>query len=1434
MSTQRHVLRRFESGRVQDFDEQFWPVAVATCILAAFTVGTILTMLRGPWMWGSLLAIPILLGLGLLALSYIEQRFWRRSFQIAMLLSLAFHLAVLIIAYRTEIFGRNIVQVAQSQRPTPIEQLEISVVPTEEIWNQPNPIETPQTEVATERQANTSPAQSQTAREALADDAQSQPNANSQRRESAAQTPQAGQSLSERSRQTEAVSRQSRELAVATSAATNPTPRTQPESNPSPEQVELERQPTQTDPKPVARRELDPESSERAETRNARRREERPAEPAEAAARQARRTAELDPAPTTAPPQPLAARRESAAENTPRELPAADVAATRRESSPTLTRSAEDTAVPSPTDRQPERSEATQIADTMTAAEATERAQRPRQSRAPTESTTVEEQAPTAPTVARTIEPAAESSQIARQRAEDSEFVSHPEPSETLEQTPTEQTARQIQRRADAERPSDLPTAETEPRLARNPSPTPTTTESVEAPTLVASSSQPAKSTLEARPLAMERGTAGTSGGGATPNFGRAAESAASPAQTASDSARREQAESPSEVAQTLSPSQATKISRSTVGLDAPQASLPNGTTVAADNAAGNEPQPLNASAAASVNEALAAGRRSEVSADAGSADVDVGSTKIVSGAARRDSAGGGQPDISSQQPSAARVAARDGMADASIVAATTADSAAAPVTAGSGQPAAPRSEPNAAALVVQRQGGANPRAAGPSRAESAGEPAEFSSATVQNNQTTSRDSRRSNRGAEGSESESDDQPADARRASVARQVVADGPATEGQPRGLAAQSTAPQTSDESESARSDLPRSNRSTNELGASSPARAAADDGLAGTSNLASNSLERQSEQSQSTGGDTVAMASTPARSTQNLQLDVGSGNDGSEFAKGLAADAESNRDEASPRSLEPQRASGSGTASLGPSTQRNTTAATTAARLVDGSGRAESASQGEAVSEAATSKPSRSEAGALDADSTAALAGPANDSAGAAADPNRQSDRVSAARRTENAQARVDIDWDEGAGGLGQQRQPEIGVASRQASPNSDLIAPEPTTRFRRRDASGELAVSPSASVAKAPFANRNPGKLGRSGPQTERAIELGLAFLIRNQKPDGRWSLLGFDDGHPKKSDQLDSDTAATGLALLAFQGAGYTHKEFKYADRLNRAVAWLVSHQRADGNLYVDSDQESNKVCQLYSHAIATLALAEAYGMTQDPNVKATAQKAIDFIVDSQDPKLGGWRYYSTLGQRSSDTSVTGWMVMALHSGRLAGLEVDPKVWEGVEKWLEIAQAPESESQFVYNPNLKDEKGRIRSHLRQAANSTTAIGLLMRMYTGWERNDPRLLDGANILLKQLPSEFNMDVRDTYYWYYATQVLRHVDGPIWQTWNNVLHPLLLSTQVQDGAYAGSWSPFDPVEDKYGRHGGRLYVTALNLLSLEVDYRLLPLYDKTLAK
>jgi hypothetical protein len=127
----------------------------------------------------------------------------------------------------------------------------------------------------------------------------------------------------------------------------------------------------------------------------------------------------------------------------------------------------------------------------------------------------------------------------------------------------------------------------------------------------------------------------------------------------------------------------------------------------------------------------------------------------------------------------------------------------------------------------------------------------------------------------------------------------------------------------------------------------------------------------------------------------------------------------------------------------------------------------------------------------------------------------------------------------------------------------------------------------------------------------------------------------------------------------------------------------------------------------------------------------------------------------------------------------------------------------------------------------------TAVGLLMRLYLGKNREDPELARGADVLVRNLPDlgTYASRSRDTYYWYYATQVMFHMRGDHWKSWNERLHPLLVGSQLQRGPLAGSWDPRRPVPDRWGPQAGRIYVTTMNLLSLEVTYRHLPIYDST---
>jgi hypothetical protein len=189
-------------------------------------------------------------------------------------------------------------------------------------------------------------------------------------------------------------------------------------------------------------------------------------------------------------------------------------------------------------------------------------------------------------------------------------------------------------------------------------------------------------------------------------------------------------------------------------------------------------------------------------------------------------------------------------------------------------------------------------------------------------------------------------------------------------------------------------------------------------------------------------------------------------------------------------------------------------------------------------------------------------------------------------------------------------------------------------------------------------------------------------------------------------------------------------------------------------------------------------------------------------------------------------------MVMAMRSGELANLEVPPSAWQLVERWLDIAQVSDNRRElYRYNPFARDNLA--QGHGRRPTRTITAVGLLMRMYTGWRRNNSDMVLGAEYLRANLPEigSAREPQRDTYYWYYATQVMFHMRGEYWEAWNRRLHPLLTSSQIQAGPLAGSWDPQLPIPDRWAEHGGRLYVTTLNLLSLEVYYRHLPIYEDT---
>lgn len=352
-------------------------------------------------------------------------------------------------------------------------------------------------------------------------------------------------------------------------------------------------------------------------------------------------------------------------------------------------------------------------------------------------------------------------------------------------------------------------------------------------------------------------------------------------------------------------------------------------------------------------------------------------------------------------------------------------------------------------------------------------------------------------------------------------------------------------------------------------------------------------------------------------------------------------------------------------------------------------------------------------------------------------------------------------------------------------------------------------------------------LEKSRSEAEATVERGLVFLARAQQSDGRWSLGRFPGATKEDGGKLQSDTAATGLALLSFFGAGYDHFEGKHRDTVRRGIEFLLSTQKPDGDLYIPADPLSNSCAWLYSHGMATMALCEAVGMTGDEIVRPAAERACDFIATSQHPERGGWRYTP---RSDADLSVSGWMLVALRAGQLARLSTDAETFNRVRTLLDASTTDKPSAPYFYNARNPQQRPSPSS-----SACMTAVGTLMRLHTGWSKTDPRVIEAGRLLAATLPSfgspsasTSQQKTRDCYLWYYVSQVLVHTGGEGWEEWYRTLSGLLASSQVQTGAQAGSWDPLGATPDRWGAYGGRLYVTTLHLLTLEVPYRHLPTY------
>lgn len=362
--------------------------------------------------------------------------------------------------------------------------------------------------------------------------------------------------------------------------------------------------------------------------------------------------------------------------------------------------------------------------------------------------------------------------------------------------------------------------------------------------------------------------------------------------------------------------------------------------------------------------------------------------------------------------------------------------------------------------------------------------------------------------------------------------------------------------------------------------------------------------------------------------------------------------------------------------------------------------------------------------------------------------------------------------------------------------------------------GDSQSSPLIRLPGGGLASRTPegraksiGNGGSTGP-SERAVEEALRWIAEHQRPNGSWSFnLNLDpcNGRCQHSKRANEETptpstGATGLALLAFLGAGYTHEKGPYQETVKRGLYYLRS-VASEAEAGYDWQQGS-----MYGHGIALMAAAEALAMSsekerQGGDLPDLVNKAAWFTVVAQHNN-GSWGY---VPGSPGDTTLTGWQVLSLLAAKRSGAPMGTYTFRDARDYV-MSTSKEREYSFGYQGPPGEP-------------TTTAIGLTLMLYLGQQPGYTPFYNALTEMAQRGPQFTNV-----YHDYYATLALHHSRHPMWEDWYPPLREFLVAKQAKSGHEKGSWH----FKDKWGDVGGRLYTTAMCAMILEVSYRYQPLY------
>lgn len=288
---------------------------------------------------------------------------------------------------------------------------------------------------------------------------------------------------------------------------------------------------------------------------------------------------------------------------------------------------------------------------------------------------------------------------------------------------------------------------------------------------------------------------------------------------------------------------------------------------------------------------------------------------------------------------------------------------------------------------------------------------------------------------------------------------------------------------------------------------------------------------------------------------------------------------------------------------------------------------------------------------------------------------------------------------------------------------------------------------------------------------------GLKYLAGSQTTAGNWN-----DGY-------GNQPGVVGLAMMAMLGSGEDPMHGPYAVNIERCIAFITKNQDTDSGFIGTS---------MYNHGFATLALAEVYGIVDNPKVAPALESAVKLILSAQkNNPQGAWRY--SPDANDADSTVAGCQIVALYAARNAGIPVPEAALQKALKYMDRCRSSEGSYGYVSGSG-----GRL---------TLSAIGSLC-LSLAKEKDSAKFKTTLGYLQGRLESR--ADHYPYYFEYYMSQALFHADADTWAEWNQNNIRYLERSQSPDGAW-----PYER---------SRSYATACSLLSLALNYRFLPIYER----